>query len=770
MKQVVTLCVAACGLLPFAAMAQQEGCSHTLNILVSEAKTNERISGALIGSGEKQTLTDPDGFARLEQVCSGLLHLHVQDLGYEVVDKDITFSDGDTIHIIMKTSGQTLDDVEIVGHKQVINTTTTVTTLNQQDLDKLKGGNLATMLKGIAGVNVIQTGATIGKPVVNGMYSNRLLLLNNGIRQEGQQWGSEHAPEIDPFIAQNISVVKGAEAIRYGAEAIGGVIIVEPPALPKDSVIHGELNLVGASNGRSGTVSGMLSGNFRKAPALSWRVQGTAKRSGNIETADYFLDNTGSKELNYSAALGYSKAHFGLEAFYSHFNTELGIFSGAHIGSIEDLQARIANGRPFDDGTFTYTIGAPKQQVVHDLLKLNGHVHLNDYLHFNIQYGFQKDSRQEYDRRRGGRTSLPSLDLTLFTHTLDASLEYFNGGQWKATVGLNGLYQDNASVAGTFTTPLIPDYVSKGAGAYAIGKLLKNNYELEAGIRYDYKFLNALGYRNKVLYGGKRDFHNVSASIGGIWHLSPYLDIRSNAGTAWRAPTVNELYSNGLHHGAAAFELGDSTLKSEQSLKWITSVQYKNPGNWLHLDMDVYANYFSNYIYLQPSDSLYESIRGAFPTFSNDQTNARFLGADLTARVTFLKQFDYTVKGSVIRAKDLTNDRFLPMIPADKLEHSIRWRYDAVPFLKETYLQLAHVFVARQTRYESNSDYAPPPAAYHLLNLSMGTEIKTGRHDLSVNFAIDNLTNTLYKDYLNRFRYYAHDIGRNYTIRLTYRI
>lgn len=770
MKQVVTLCVAACGVLPFAALAQQKDCPHTLTVLVSEAKTDEPVAGALVGSGEKQTLTGPDGFARLEHVCSGQLHLHVQDLGFEMVDKDITFSDGDTVRITMKASGRTLDDVEIIGHKQVVNTTTSVTTLNQQDLDKLKGGNLATMLKGIAGVNVIQTGATIGKPVVNGMYSNRLLLLNNGIRQEGQQWGSEHAPEIDPFIAQNISVVKGAEAIRYGAEAIGGVIIVEPPALPKDSMLHGELNLVGASNGRAGTASGMLSGNFRKAPALSWRVQGTAKRSGNIKTADYLLDNTGSKELNYSAALGYSKAHFGFEAFYSHFNTELGIFSGAHIGSIEDLQTRILNGRPFDNGEFAYTIGAPKQQVVHDLLKLNGHVHLNDYLHLNIQYGFQRDSRQEYDRRRGGRTSLPSLDLTLFTHTLDAALEYFNGGQWKGTIGLNGLYQDNASVAGTLTTPLIPDFVSKGAGAYAIGKLLKDKYELEAGLRYDYKFLNALGYRNKVLYGGKRNFHNVSASIGGVWHLDQHWNVRSNVGTAWRAPTVNELYSNGLHHGAAAFELGDSTLNSEKSLKWITTVQYNNPDNWLHLDMDVYANYFSNYIFLQPSDSLYESIRGAFPTFSNDQTNARFLGADLTARITFLKQFDYTVKGSVIRAKDLTNNRFLPMIPADKLEQSIRWQYDPVPFLHETYLQLAHVFVARQTRYENNSDYAPPPDAYHLLNLSMGTAIKTGKHNLSVNFAIDNLTNTLYKDYLNRFRYYAHDIGRNYTIRLTYRI
>jgi iron complex outermembrane receptor protein len=226
---------------------------------------------------------------------------------------------------------------------------------------------------------MLQTGATIGKPVVNGMHSNRLLILNNGIRQEGQQWGAEHAPEIDPFIAQNISVVKGSEAIRYGAEAIGGVVIIEPPALPSDSTIHAEVNLVGASNGRSGTVSGMLSGNFKKIPALAWRIQGTAKRSGNLQTADYFLDNTGSKELNYSAALGYNKEHMGFDLFFSHFNTELGIFKESHIGSTEDLYSHIEHGRPFDNGSFYYAIDAPKQQVVHNLFKATGHIHLNDH-------------------------------------------------------------------------------------------------------------------------------------------------------------------------------------------------------------------------------------------------------------------------------------------------------------------------------------------------------------------------------------------------------
>ncbi|PSK94594.1 iron complex outermembrane receptor protein [Taibaiella chishuiensis] len=771
LKQVATLAVAACGIVPCTALAQQQECNGRLHVLVLEAQTGEVLPGALVSIGERQSISDENGLSQLEGLCPGQQHLHVQELGYVTIDRDISFAAGDTLRISLRSAGKTLDAVEILDHKQALNTTTSVTTLHAEDLDKLKGNNLANVLKAIPGVTMIQTGATIAKPVINGQYSNRILILNNGIRQEGQQWGSEHAPEIDPFIAQNISVVKGAEAIRYGADAMGGVVIIEPPALPADSTIHGELNLVGASNGRSGTASGMLSGNFKKVPALAWRVQGTAKQSGDFRTADYFLENTGAKELNYSAALGYTKEHFGLGAFYSHFNTKLGIFNGSHIGSTDDLNAALAHGTPFIYRPFSYAINAPRQEVIHDLLKLNAHVHLNDYLHLNVQYGFQRDSRKEFDIRRGGRTSLPSQDLSLYTQTLNIAMEYFNGTHWKATFGLDGLYQNNENVPGTLTVPIIPDYIAKGAGAHAIGRYLHDNYELEAGLRYDYKRVDAAGYnRDQDLYGDTRTFHNVTSSLGAVWHASRELDLRTNIGTAFRPATVNELFSNGIHQSVNAWEQGDSTLVSEKSLKWISSLQYNNAPGWLSVLLDVYANYFNNYIYLDPTGTVHESLSGAFPVYKQRQVNARFLGADLTANLRFAKHFEYTLKGSVVRAKNTTDNAFLPMVPADRLEQALQYKYDPLPFLHESYLQLAHVYVARQNRYDMASEIAPPPDAYHLLNLNIGTRLAWGKQSLNVNFAVENLTNTLYKDYLNRFRYFAHDLGRNFVLRLTYRI
>ncbi len=764
-------CIAIAYTVPVFAGEQQNGCTDSLMIQVNDAETRLPVPGVVISMPSLQTQTDLDGKVIFHNLCKGdRLRLHIHATGYQVMEEDLKYTGTDSTLLLLQPLRNTLDAIEVNSHKQSVAFTNTVATLDQDALDKMKGKNLAGVLSSIAGVNVLQTGATIGKPVINGLHSNRIIILNNGIRQEGQQWGAEHAPEIDPSIAQNISVIKGAEAIRYGPEAIGGVIIVEPPPLSADSGIHAELSLTAASNGRSGKGSAMLSGNINRIPGLSWRVQGSGLQSGNFKTPDYYLDNTGTKEFSYSAALGYTGKHMAFDLFYSRFNTELGIFKGSHIGSKEDLMAAIEHGSPFSKGSFYYDIDAPRQHVDHDLLKATGHIHLHDKLHLNIQYGFQKNRRQEYDIRRAGRSSIPSMDIALLTQTLDAHIEYFNGKDWKGFVGVNGTLQNNSSAAELYTTPLIPDYNSSAAGMYAIARLLKDVYELEAGIRYDYKYLTALGYRGSEMYGGKHSFSNISGSLGATYRLSNQSAIKSGISTAWRPPTVNELYSTGLHHGAAAVEYGDSNLRSEKSVQWMNSLQYTNRSGWLSIDANAYLRYFDGYIYLMPTGKFSESLRGTFPIFATQSTNALFTGMDLTARVSFLRYLEYSVKGAVIRAKDVTHDRYLPGIPSDRVEQSLTFHYKQFFFLKENYLQLTHAFVARQNRYEENSDFAPPPDAYHLLNINLGTKLHIGKHHLSVNFGIDNLTNTIYKDYMNRYRYYAHDIGRNYVLRLTYRI
>jgi iron complex outermembrane receptor protein len=198
--------------------------------------------------------------------------------------------------------------------------------------------SLGESLQRITGVSVLQTGNNIYKPVIQGLHSSRVLILNNGIRQEGQQWGSEHAPEIDPYVANRLTVIKGASSVRYGGDAIGGVVLVEPRLLQYNPELNGELNLAAFSNNRQGVLSAMFEGGLDKSGLNAWRLQGTVKRGGNAKTPAYWLQNSGVEEFNMSAAAGWKKKEKGLELFYSLFNTRLGIFTGSHIGNLTDLE------------------------------------------------------------------------------------------------------------------------------------------------------------------------------------------------------------------------------------------------------------------------------------------------------------------------------------------------------------------------------------------------------------------------------------------------
>lgn len=668
-----------------------------------------------------------------------------------------------------------LKEVGIKTRSKPLSRTNISATLTAQDLESSKGNVLAEVLKDISGMNVLKTGATISKPVIHGLHSNRILIMNNGVRLEGQQWGAEHAPEIDPFVAGSMHVIKGAESVRYGAEALGGVVMVEPPALPVNEGIAGSLDLVGASNGRSGTSSAMLNGGLKQLPGFGWRIQGTAKKAGNVRSADYILGNTGVRELNYSAAIGYQTSRALYEIYYSQFSTELGILYSAHAGTKEDIEARIAAGRPAEDYDFTYQITAPRQRIFHDLLKLKTRYNLSEGKSLNVIYGYQRNHRKEFDFRRGDREALPITDLVLNTHTLDLSLEQQGQNGSKRIYGFNGMGQVNNNIPGTLANTFIPNYDSFTGGLYLIQRWVKDAFELEAGLRYDFKVFDAAGFRyqyqneedvNKAgtYYGGHSRFHNVTGAVGALWKISQDWHLATNVGLAWRAPTANELFSNGLHHGAGLYEIGDAGLKTEQGYKWISAVKHFSA--IFNFNLDVYAQYLHHYIYTQPDGSFQQTVSGTYPIFRYLQTNASLIGADLSGSYRFLPQLSYRFNVSVVRGWDLSRKQYLPYIPSDRLNHHLR--FDFLPRYA-SWLQIGHSFVRRQTRYEAGTDYAPPPPAYQLIQLSAGSKFKIGSEEIGFGISADNLFNTAYKEYMNRYRYYTHDLGRNISLRLAYK-
>lgn len=761
---------AAAMLLISTQVSAQKNCTLLVPIKAVDVQNLQPLPAVKVQFGNRSGLTDENGLLVINAVCQDqIYHVHVTGEGFESIEDDINIQSSDTLLFLMKTANINLAEVQVIGHNDHVKTSNAQASLSHIQLERGKGQSLAALASDISGVNMLQTGATIAKPMINGLSGNRVLVMNNGVRQEGQQWGAEHAPELDASMADNITVVKGAEAVRFGREAIGGVILMEAPDLPYHfKGLAGNANIFGESNGQKGGTGLMLNGSFGETGAFAWRVQGSALRSGNYRSADYFLENTGVRSYNYSAALGYDREQINVEAYFSSFNAENGIFKGAHIGDTVDLRARIGAGRPFSDGAFSYSFDAPRQAVRHDLAKLKGHYHLNDLWILNGQYSFQSNRRKEFDIRRAGRSSIPSIDLTLQTHAFDVNAEYADGKSWKTVLGLSLENAVNNNQPDLFTVPIIPNYDLLNAAIYGIGKYFKNDLQLEVGLRYDYLKLDAAGfYANGQDFGGLHQYNSLSATVGAQYDLSQNVSLKSSLGTAWRPPSVNELYSNGLHHGAAQFEIGDSTLKAEQGIKWSNTLEVKSRN--LKVFFNPYAQYFSNYIYLNPTLRFNQSLRGAFPIFEYKSGKAWFAGADLDIRYSFLKHWMYNVKSSLVRAKNTSLNTFLPFIPADRLSHGIEFSTDLNPKLKAFYVRMDHILVAKQKRYEPNSDFAAPPSGYQLMNVGMGLNWFVGKQAIGINLSMQNATNALYKEYLNRYWYYADDIGRNIALRLSFK-
>jgi iron complex outermembrane recepter protein len=789
--------VLMCGCLIYFSATAQETCSASLSGSV-QSNSGEALPGATISidSIGRAAASDGQGRFLFENICDGRYTLVVHFIGYkrQLVKVDVTGMTQSTI--ILQPDVTELAEVLVQDKPLHTEHAQNFTALNQKQLDESSGKSLGEMLKEVPGVNSIQAGPGIFKPVIHGVHSNRILILNYGIRQEGQQWGAEHAPEIDPFVASNIVVIKDASAIKYGTDALGGVIVINPPPLPETAGLGGSINSGVQSNGRSGTFSGMLQGGIKGHEGWGWRMQGTARRAGDFHAPDYSLTNTGVKELNFSASTGYHSEHKGIEVYFSHFKTELGILKGTSISNMDDLLAAMERTPPQYTTDFSYNISEPRQEVSHNLIKINGHIHSN-FGEWRLQYGFQNNNRQEYDMRIGSLSSIPSIDLQLNTHTIEAEVERNKSEKITTCFGVTGMLQENNNIPGTQRIPFIPDFNNISAGVFGISKFFFKNLTVDAGARYDYRSYAVAGYDFKnTLYKTNFRFHNASAAVGATLAFKKRQTLNMSISSAWRPPHVAELYSLGTHQSAAAIEYGlllndstnevmdidDVSFKIEQALKWVGS--YQREWSKVTLDVTVYANYIFNYIYLKPT-GITQNVRGLYPYFRYTQTDALFLGADFSATWQVNDHLKVIPKATVLRASDQTNNDYLVFIPANRLEVALRYESPKFLSFKNFYAESKVKFIAKQHRAprtitvrdfndaiesetdplqgsSSNFDFMDAPNAYWLWNMTVGLSVQGTKARYDFRLGSENTLNTTYREYTNRFRYYADDLGTNF--------
>lgn len=785
---------------PIAEPPSGDDCTLVLEGRVVDARTGEPIPGAHVRlGGRDRGDTDDGGEYRIGGVCPGPQVLTVDRADYQSATRRLGVVRDTRVDVAVEPHViEQIDDVVVEAPSPATSGLPGATTLGADDLDRTRGRNLAESLAKIPGITVLRTGGGgMGKPIIRGQDERRNLILFDRVRHAGQKWGVDHAPEIDPFAAGSITVIKGTGGIRWGPEAIGGVVLVDPAPLRTTPGVAGRAHAVGVSNGKRGALALELDGAHRRVPGFSWRVAANTTRGAAVVTPLYPLDNTGVLQWNVGTTLAYLSDAFDISLSWRRHDAKNGLCTCLRNDSPEDFAQSFALGRPVNADLYSreYRIERPQQRTVHDLAIARTRVALGDAGDLTATYSLQNNARREYTIVRGGVTG-PQYSFDLGTHGGDLVFERtpLPLGPQLDMVGTYGATVQQQVNRFDANVTLIPDYTQTSGGVFAIERLVWRRFELEAGARYDgmarAATLSERDYLAQVgsgrLHAGRCtetatdggrcgfDFHTGSASLGALLRplpRHPDLTIALDVSSAGRFPGIDEQFLNGTAPSFPILGLGDSRLGVERT--WGSSLTVSFANDWIATGGSAFANYIDEYIYFapQPGDGpggVNETVHGTYPVFAFRPVAAVFYGGEYGFRIApprWPVEFDGQV--AFVRARDVRNDAYLAFIPPDRYQLGVTYHWPAIPKLRDGFVGVTGSYVDRQRRFDVDADFLAPPPGYFQLGAQAGAAVPLG--DQRLRFAVvgSNLTNARYRDYTSLLRYFADEPGWELLLRVS---
>ncbi|MCB0515805.1 MAG: TonB-dependent receptor [Chitinophagales bacterium] len=720
----------------------------------------------IVGS-QQGIATDSLGFFSLQNLCKGKISLRISHIGCETVEKSFVLKNDSTIVFFLEHHTEHLETIQIHANKPNELHGEHRAELSSNAIEQMLGKSLSDVLEQFEGISSLQTGANIAKPMIDGLHSTRIVIVNSGLKQEGQDWGAEHAPEIDAQAAGKIEVIRGAETVKYGFGVLGGVIIISPPSKPESNELKGSVGANFQSNGKGFSTRLNIGQKWKHLSNFAWRLQSSFDKSGDLHAPNYNLTNTGHQSISNQVLLYFTpkNQHFLLRL--SNVTQQIGILEAAHIGNLTDFYNALASDRPLIVKPFSYAINNPKQISSHYITSLQYKYLFPKGNILQLQYAWQYNHRQEFDVRRGNFNTIPALNMQLFTHSFEAHYSHSLSKNWSGSVGAETIYQQNRNDSDTGIRPLIPWYNQLQIGVYAWEKYEKNRFLAEMAVRFQTQQLQVKKYNlQNELLDTLRHFEGIIYSFGAAYKLSEHLQCNLNLNTALRPPHVSELYSEGLHHALASYEQGNDALRLEKGLKILQTWEWHS--DIFFADIQFHWQNIRDFIYLLPQDEPVLSIRGAFPVFNYVQTNAQLWGSDFNAQLLLGKHWKIKSAFTFLRAKDTSNDSWLWGFPPNSGNIDLTYSWQNNGNVKDWEISFATSHTASQKQFPANIDYLPPPPAYTLYNLAANAHIALGKNILGIVLEINNLFNTSYRSYTDRLRYYADSMGRNISFTLNY--
>ena len=781
--------------------AQTDSCSFSVEGKVWDIDTKAPIPYVTVqvSGTEKYAMTDPKGSFIIDGLCSKEVDLLISCFGYCDSLCEHHHQHGKTAHFYLKQKVETLETVTIKVEKQKKEGTHSLaqTRIDKLSIRKNAPQSLAGSIAAEEGVTFTSVGSNVQLPVIHGLYGNRILILNNGLKHGFQNWGTDHAPEIDINAANYVTVVKGASGVRFGPEALGGAVIVDPNPLHLNEALYLEAGSVLQSNGRGFQTSFEIGEGFQR---WSYFANGSFTKIGDRHTPDYSLTNSGKEEKSFGFGSRYHSDKWDAKIYYSYINQELALLRSSIAESGTAFVRNINADEPFFIRPFSYDINQPSQLINHHLGKAEIKWWYSDKGALLFRAGQQLNQRKEFDVRRHAHK--PIIDLDLITTDLQLEWKHPDWFQLDGTIGLQFFNQDNDNNPGTETTPFIPNYNTYRYSAFLIESKRFDKNTLELGLRLDMETNNARGREtNQDIFRDEYSFHNITASLGYVRELSEHSSMRTNFGTAWRSPNMAELYSFGQHGFKTSFGLlryytnaegelrtnrvltmSESNIEAEKGLKLIH--EFETERNRNSHKFTLFSHYIQNYIFDRPL-AVIGTIRGPMPVFIFDQADAFFAGVDYSWRKNWSTQVSGTFGFSYLWSQNLDRNETLinqpPITTSYKLvwEQAQFWKFDASRWTISPSYTFQQFQAPRTISPEDlidgtvsiNTDseifdFKDAPEGYFLLDLSWNFDWK----NFSGGITIRNILNNAYRNYLNEMRYFADEPGRNILFSINYKV
>lgn len=688
--------------------------------------------------------TDPEGKYRLTGLPTGVYVVSVSSIGFAPQARRVRLTAQEvTLDFALKPSLVELPPIQVTSTPGATDPLTSPQPTAVVDADNLRAAqapSLGETLNQVAGVHSLSTGVGIGKPVIRGLTSNRVLVLDDGQRLETQQWGDEHGPNLETALADRIEVIRGPASVLYGSDALGGVVNVIPRPLPTaepgKGAFSGEATASYSTNNREPDGALLLEG---ATGQFGFRGTLSGRTSENLRTPDYTLWNSGNRAVGGSLAAG--------------TRGSWGSLTGTFTQRDEKIEL-----------TDEETDATPFQRIASSRARIDGMVPLGSS-RLELTAGFEQNRRREFEAAGSDDVALGLLSRN---YTLDAHFHHAPIGPMSGVIGVSGI-RTTFDKFGEET--LIPNTDVDALGVYGYEQVHGGRWDISFGARYDYRHMNVTADSDIAVAAQTRNWNSLTGNLGFLYKLAEPVALVVNVGRGFRAPSSFDLFSNGVHEGTVAFERGNPDLRTEKSLNTDVALRLQTAN--AAVEVGGFVNWITDFIYTVPTGTV-DSASG-FQIYDVTQGNARLAGFESAAQYHPTRWIHLQGTADYVNGTNTSTGNPLPSMPPFRATYSVRFEPASEGFLRNPYFSLGGETNTRQNRLDpaESAFYASAfegkgyqSTGYTLANAGAGFTLGAGPGALRVDLAVRNLFDTAYANFLSRIKTNAEDPGEGRTFLL----